>query len=183
MAANVFINQNITGLVGNADTDLTCSFFLESDEMINSVQIIAKNITEEVDVENPIAIFRPNIMTKLHPLGEYLFGRVTLTNITDKSTNASLTFHMLERIDENSYMCKCYYNDINGEIKYAKSDATRILVKSEDFSLYFRIRSQYSSNLSLSYFIGSWYQILENSVLHCRFLGLKAEHSELVLNA
>ncbi|XP_052075617.1 uncharacterized protein LOC127713055 isoform X2 [Mytilus californianus] len=126
LAAKVSINQNITGLLGSNDTHLTCSFFLEKGEQMLSVQINAKNITEDFDnVTMPIAIFIPWKTAKLLPLGTYLSSRVTLTNITTTSTNATMTFHKLKCTDEKDYMCKLYYNDNDSDT----SNVTRILVK------------------------------------------------------
>ncbi|VDI57193.1 Hypothetical predicted protein [Mytilus galloprovincialis] len=130
LAAKVSINQNITGLVGNKDTHLTCFFIKEKSEEFLSVEIIAKNITENFeDGKRPIAIFEPERTAKLHPTGEYLLGRVTLTNITYTSTNATLNFHVLKGTDEKDYMCKYYYKDKLRAFSIAKSKDTRILVK------------------------------------------------------
>ncbi|CAG2222379.1 UBC7 [Mytilus edulis] len=130
LAVKVFINQNITGLLGNTDTHLTCSFFPEKGEQIITLQILAKNITEDFDEkENIIAVFKPKKSAKLNALGEYLVGRVTLTNITNTSNNATLKFHILKCEDNKDYICKLYYNDMEDAIQNVKSDATRILVK------------------------------------------------------
>ncbi|CAC5386238.1 unnamed protein product [Mytilus coruscus] len=123
------MNQNITGLLGNTDTNLTCAFFIEKGEKIISVQIIVKNITEDFGDKNPIAIFKPEEAAKVHTSGNYLLGRVTLTNITATSTNASMTFNELKCIDEKDYMCQLYYNDMEGATLTEKSQTTRILVK------------------------------------------------------
>ncbi|CAG2250200.1 unnamed protein product [Mytilus edulis] len=129
LAATVSINQNITGLHGNTDTFLTCSFFLEKGDDIVSAQIIAKNITEDFDEKNLIAIFKPEKAARLLPAGTYLSSRVTLTNITNTSTNATLTFHVLKFTDEKDYMCKLFYNDMFAVLKIRESEATRISVK------------------------------------------------------
>ncbi|CAC5425226.1 unnamed protein product [Mytilus coruscus] len=66
----------------------------------------------------------------LHPSsGLYLLGRVTLTNITNASTNATLIFHILKCKDEMDYICKYNYYDIDDAVKYEESETTRILVK------------------------------------------------------
>ncbi|CAC5388975.1 unnamed protein product [Mytilus coruscus] len=129
LAAKVSLNQNITGLLGNTDTNLTCSFFLEKGEQILNLQIFSKNLTENFDDKPPIVIFEPEKAAKLLTPGTYLSGRVTLTNITDMSINATLTFHMLKRIDEKYYMCKCYYKNNDRIISDVRSEKSRILVK------------------------------------------------------
>lgn len=130
LVATVSINQNITGILGSTETQLTCSLFNESAIRILSVQIIAKNITESFDdVKRPIAIFRPERAALLHPSGEYLSGRVTLTNITTASTNATITFHKLECTDEKDYMCEYYYINMDASFLSQESEQTRILVK------------------------------------------------------
>lgn len=99
------------GLLGNKDNHLTCSFILEKGEQIVSLLINAKNITEDFDDKYPIVIFKPVKAARLLRLGMYLFGRVTITNITNISTNATLTFNELKCTDEKNYMCKIFYYD------------------------------------------------------------------------
>ncbi|CAC5388970.1 unnamed protein product [Mytilus coruscus] len=129
LAANVSINPNITELLGNKDTDLTCSFFLDKNENIFNVELFAKDISKDFHDKKPIAIFKPDNAAKLHTSGNYLLGRVTLTNITHASTNATLQFHELKYIDEKDYMCKCNVRDTEGAHSVVKSATTRILVK------------------------------------------------------
>lgn len=134
-AAKVSINHNVTGVLGKQGTHLTCSFSLEKGEQIFSVQIIAKNITEDIDEkENTIAVFKPKKEAELKSSGVYLTGRVTLTNIKNSSNNATLKYHVLKSIDEKDYLCKLYYNDMEDAIQNLKSDVTRILVKGMVFS-------------------------------------------------
>lgn len=129
LAAKVSINQNITGLLGNKDTHLTCSFFLEKGEQIFSVHLFAKKITEDFDDNNHIAIFEPEKAARILQPGNYLSRRVTLTNITNISTNATLLFHVLQYTDEKDYMCKFLYYDMVKVIRIRDSDITRISVK------------------------------------------------------
>ncbi|CAC5407992.1 unnamed protein product [Mytilus coruscus] len=129
LASNVSINQNVNGLLGINDTHLTCSFIQEKEVRLLSIEIIAKNMTEDFDDKKPIAIFKPDRAAKLHSSGEYLSGRVTLTNITNTSTNATLKFHKLKCIDEKDYICKYYVIDMDGAVFTARSETTRILVK------------------------------------------------------
>ncbi|CAC5393405.1 unnamed protein product [Mytilus coruscus] len=89
-------------------------------------------MTEDCDDKKPIAIFKPDRAAKLHSSGEYLSGRVTLTNITNKSTSATLKFHKLKCIDEKDYICKYYVIDMDGAVSTAKSETTSILVIGND---------------------------------------------------
>lgn len=127
LSAKVSIDQNITGLVGNTDINLTCSFLLKKGEQILSVHIYAKNKTE-IFYLKPIAIFEPDRGSRLY-LGEDLSGRVTLTNITLTSTNATMTFHMLKCTDEKDYICNLYYYDMDYAVADATSEATRISIQ------------------------------------------------------
>ncbi|CAG2206803.1 unnamed protein product [Mytilus edulis] len=118
------MNQNTTGLLGSNNTHLTCSFFLEKDEQILSVQFNAKNITEDFDDGYIIATFKPEKAART-----YLSDRVTLTNMTNTSTNATLTFNELKFTDEKDYKCKIFYYDKVKDFKLRESEATRISVK------------------------------------------------------
>ncbi|CAG2232323.1 unnamed protein product [Mytilus edulis] len=124
----VSINQNITGLIGNNNTSLTCVFIKEANKRLTGIEVIAKNKTEDFKDGKPIAIFVPNKPAILHLYGQYLTGRVTLTNITSTSTNATLTFKELKCDDERDYLCKYTYKDKYGSISSEKSQPTRISV-------------------------------------------------------
>ncbi|CAC5425228.1 CADM3 [Mytilus coruscus] len=125
LAVKVSITQNFTGFVGKKDTLLTCSFILEKDQSLITVAIIANRGTDNFNYENPIAVFKPETVTKPE---DYLLGRVTLSNITQLSTNATLRFHELECIDEKDYMCTCNYLDRKYVVLKQDSDPTRISI-------------------------------------------------------
>lgn len=103
------------------------------------VELFAKNKTDEFDDVRPIAIFRLDEPAKLISTGKYLNGRVTLTNITSTSTNATLTFHILKCEDEKDYVCKYYYSDMDGAtLPTEMSPPTRLSVHGkDDFTIYF----------------------------------------------
>ncbi|CAC5411551.1 CADM3 [Mytilus coruscus] len=65
----------------------------------------------------------------LPPSGDYLSGRVTLTNITKVSSTATLRFDNLECEDEKDYICTFNYVNEFGVIFIDESEPTRILVK------------------------------------------------------
>lgn len=111
-----------------------CSFSNKAYEQIVVVQFFAKNKTEDFDLKKPIAIFKPDYPAKLLSAGNYLYGRVTLTNMTRTSTNATLTFHVLKCEDEMDYMCTFYYKDIYGAYFSAeKSPPTRISIQGKNY--------------------------------------------------
>ncbi|XP_076105873.1 uncharacterized protein LOC143074208 [Mytilus galloprovincialis] len=127
-AVEISINQNITGLVGNNDTHLTCSFIKDIKIRVINVAIIAKNKNDVSPKKKQVAIFQPDKVAVLPPSGDYLSGRVTLTNITKVSTTATLRFDNLQCEDEKDYMCILYYINDYGAI-HVESEPTRILVK------------------------------------------------------
>lgn len=127
----VFINH----YTENNDTHLTCSIIGENIGPIINIEINAKNKTDDSDNKERIALFTPGKMAVIHPTsGLYLLGRVTLTNITTMSTNATLTFHLLKCIDETDYICTFIYYDTDSAVKTEESPSTRILVKSKNIT-------------------------------------------------
>ncbi|CAC5385987.1 unnamed protein product [Mytilus coruscus] len=129
LSAKVSISQNITGLIGNNDISLTCSFINEPLEQIVRVQFFTKNKTDEFDLRKPTAIFELDKPAKLLLSGNYLNGRVTMTNITSTSTNATLTFHVLKCEDEKDYICQCYHVKEGAYLLPERSPPTRISVQ------------------------------------------------------
>ncbi|VDI84263.1 Hypothetical predicted protein [Mytilus galloprovincialis] len=123
----VSISPNITGLLGNNDISLTCSFTNEAVGLIVRVQFFAKNKTDEFDFTKPIAKFEPDKPARLLLSGIYLNSRVTLTDLKSTSTNATLTFLELKCDDEKDYMCQCVYD--NGAFFLESSPPTRISVE------------------------------------------------------
>lgn len=94
---------------------------------------LQKNITDDFNDNTPTAIFEPEKAAKLLQSRTYLSCRVTLTNIINISTNASLKFQKLKCIDEKEYMCRFFYYDMVKLISLQESEATRISVKSLNF--------------------------------------------------
>ncbi|CAC5425224.1 unnamed protein product [Mytilus coruscus] len=129
LAVNITINQNITGVVGKNDTHLTCSFIKDINQNFINVAIIVINKDGISPQKEPVAIFQPDKVASLPPSGDYLSGRVTLTNITKASTKATLRFDYLECEDEKDYMCTFTYVNEFGVVIIDESEPTRILVK------------------------------------------------------
>lgn len=134
-ASKISIKQTITGDVGNISTHLTCLFTIDMQFDLLYVAIVAKNKQGNFPTTNPIAIFTPGKPAKLFSSGEHLAERVTLTNITNESTNATLTFHTLLCEDENDYICT--YNYIDDVIQTNTSNPTRMLVKGNSLFNFF----------------------------------------------
>lgn len=116
---------------------MTCSFDKENVTQFLNVEIIAKNKTNDILEEKHIAVFTSGNAARLHTSGQYLVGRVTLTNITKTSTKATLTFHILKCKDEMDYFCKFNSFDMDSAVVTEKSESTRIIVKGIDFFKYF----------------------------------------------
>ncbi|CAC5411552.1 unnamed protein product [Mytilus coruscus] len=93
------------------DTHLTCSFIKDINQNFINVDIIARNKNGIFLQKEAVAIFPPAKVAFLTPSGDYLSGRVTLTNITKVSTTATLRFNNLECEDEKDYICTFNYVD------------------------------------------------------------------------
>ncbi|CAC5385985.1 unnamed protein product [Mytilus coruscus] len=129
LAVNISINQNITGLVGKNDTHLTCSFINDNKIHFINAAIIARNKNGTFPKNEPVAVFPRDNVGMLPPSGDYLSGRVTLTNITKLSTTATLRFDILQCEDEKDYICIAYYFNEFGVVITVESEPTRVLVK------------------------------------------------------
>lgn len=135
LAAKVYISQNITGLLGNNYIQLTCSLINAEFERTSSVQFFIKNKTDEFDLTQPIAVFEPSKPSELLSPGNYLNGRVTLTNITELSTNATLIFYVLKCEDEKDYMCTFNYKLLEGGYVSEISSSIKISVQGKNYLL------------------------------------------------
>ncbi|XP_071131767.1 myb-like protein X [Mytilus edulis] len=51
----------------------------------------------------------------MNPSGEYLHGRISMTNITQESTEATLIFNEIKCTDQNQYRCKVTYLNTNND--------------------------------------------------------------------
>lgn len=132
LAPQISINHNITGLVGKNDTHLTCSFTKDINQNFINVAIIPRSKNGIFPINEPVVVFPPDKIAILPPSGNYLSGRVTLTNITKVSTTATLRFDNLQCDDEKDYICTVsYVNDLSVVI-IDESEPTRIFVKGND---------------------------------------------------
>jgi hypothetical protein len=89
----------------------------------------ARNKTSEEYLQ--IATFYPpGGNSEVDLAGGYLTGRVSLTNPSDKSRKAMLTFNKIQCVDDNDYICSISYH-INGNVKETYSSYTNITVTSK----------------------------------------------------
>ena len=134
----VHINGNITELIGINDTEvigindteLKCSFSIESGDLIAAVIFLAHNSTQF----EPIAQFPVynNTSATLTSFGIYIFGNLTLTNITNSSSEAVILFNNLSCIHEREYKCRILVfsnGDYPYETKEFNSNVSSISVK------------------------------------------------------
>lgn len=122
---SVVMRGSEEGLLGSNGTEIKCSYTNENTSQILSVSFMAfkNNISFE-----QIALYNPNNLPKLTDQGQYLKGRVTLTTITESSTEAVLTFNKLMCIDDTFYQCKVIYQDSTG-VQSPTSNSLGISVK------------------------------------------------------
>ena len=128
-ALQIKINTNVTATIGDTNVELSCSYIKDFRETFLYIQMGAKNKTSEEDLK--IATFYPpGGNSEADLTGEYLTGRVSLKNPTDKSRKAILTFNKIQCVDDNDYICSISYH-INGNVKEKYSSYTSITVTSK----------------------------------------------------
>ncbi|CAC5409408.1 unnamed protein product [Mytilus coruscus] len=77
LASNVSINQSIIGLLGTNVTHLTCSFIQSKEARLLSIDITAKNRTEDFEDKKPIAIFKPGKATLIWRISFRIHSKVS----------------------------------------------------------------------------------------------------------
>lgn len=122
---DVDMNDNFTATVGEVG-EINCSFSKENLETIFTVGLHIRNKTTNTFV--PIVTFRPGISVVFTPSGEYLRHRVTVTNITQESTEATLIFNQLSCIDQTQYLCVVAYLNTDNAFDSDRSLPTTINV-------------------------------------------------------
>jgi hypothetical protein len=128
-ALQIKINTNVTATIGDSNVELWCSYIKDGGENLFYIQMEVKNKTSEGDLK--IATFYPpGGNSEADLAGEYLTGRVSLTNPTDESRKAILTFNKIQCVDDNDYICSILYH-INGNVKKKYSSYTSITVTSK----------------------------------------------------
>ena len=124
-ALQIKINTNVTATIGDTNVELWCSYIKDGGDYIYYIKIEARNKTSEQYVQ----------IAKLYPLSnrdaqlvvEYLTDRVSLTNPTNQSRKAILTFNKIQCVDDTDYRCVISY-DRNGfsTMKYTSSSSIRL---------------------------------------------------------
>lgn len=103
------INGSKGGLLGENGTEIECSYTQKNIKQIYFVSFNAFNRKSRSFQE--IAIYSAGGNPELTPVGQYLKGRVTLTQLL---TKAVMTFNKLMCIDDTFYKCKMSYRNVNG---------------------------------------------------------------------
>ena len=128
-ALQIEINTNVTAAIGDTNVELWCSYIKDGGDTIYYIKMEARNKTSEKYVH--LATFYPPGNNKEAVLkGEYLTGRVSLTNPTDESSEAILTFNKIQCVDDTHYNCSISY-DINGMNPTKYTNFTSITVTSK----------------------------------------------------
>ena len=128
-ALQIEINPGVTATIGNTNVELWCSYFKDSGDYIYFIEMKARNKTSEEYLE--IAKFyQPELKREAILTGKYLTGRVSLTNPTDESNKAILTFNKIQCVDDTDYICSISY-DTNGIIHTKYTSFTSITVTSK----------------------------------------------------
>ncbi|CAC5394413.1 unnamed protein product [Mytilus coruscus] len=124
------MNSHITAGIGDSDVELRCQFTTENDDFVNLIHLTARNKT--TDSFYRIVTFYPPHRNKLPSLstsGQYLSGRVSLTNPTGSLNVAIMSYNSVQCEDDTDYGCDVYY-DNNGQLNTMQSDPTTITITS-----------------------------------------------------
>lgn len=128
-ALQIIINPSVDATIGDTHVELSCSYTRDGGDYIYYVQMTARNKTSEEYI--PIATFYPQETNRNAILtGEYLTGRVSLTNPMVDSDKAILTFNEIQCVDDTDYICSVSY-DNNGHMYEIDTDSTSITITSK----------------------------------------------------
>jgi len=123
------INTNVTATIGDTNVELWCSYVKDGGDTIDFIQMEARNKTSEEYLQ--IAKFYlPEFNPQAVLTGEYLTGRVSLTNPTNESRKAILTFNKIQCVDDTDYICVVSY-DRNRISQQKQTISTSITVTSK----------------------------------------------------
>ena len=130
-ALQVKINTKVTATIGDTNVELWCSYIKDGGDHIFYIQMQARNKTSEEYFQ--IATFYPPESNSEADLAvEYLTGRVSLTNPTDESSKAILTFNKIQCVDDTDYICSILHRT-NRIIYTEYTSSTSITVTSKLF--------------------------------------------------
>ena len=128
-ASQIEINTNVTATIGDTNVELWCSYIKDGGDSFFYIKMEARNKTSQKYVH--VATCYPPERNKEAVLtGEYLTGRVSLTNPTNESRKAILTFNKIQCVDDTDYICNISY-DTNGIIHTKYTSFTSITVTSK----------------------------------------------------
>jgi hypothetical protein len=103
-ALQIKINTNVTATIGDTNIELWCSYTNDAGDYISNIKMKARNKTSE-EYLIIAKFYLPERNSDAVLRGEYLNGRVSLTNPTDESSKAILTFNKIQCVDDTDYMC------------------------------------------------------------------------------
>lgn len=106
---SVAIEGSKGGLLGENGTEIRCVYTLGDIIYVSFSTFNKSSLTFEI-----IATYRPDRTPQLNTHGHHLNGRVTLTQITQSSTKAVMTFNKLMCIDDTFYRCQVIYFGSSG---------------------------------------------------------------------
>lgn len=109
LGLTITMNNNIVGVVGPSDVEINCSYVKDTgDELfLISLKAFSKGTYNTIATFSPHNTFPPAFT----PCGQYLENRANLTNPTDGTNTATLTFCQIECEDETDYQCEIKYLD------------------------------------------------------------------------
>ena len=125
-ALQIKINTNVTATIGDTNVELWCSYIKDGGDHIFYMNMQARNKTSE-EYFQIVAFYPPESKSEL--TGEYLTGRVSLTNPTDESSKAILTFNKIQCVDDTDYICSITYRNVIIHMKYTSSTSITVTSK------------------------------------------------------
>jgi hypothetical protein len=128
-ASQIKIITNVNATIGDTNVELWCSYIKDDGDYSIYITMEARNKTSEEYLK--IATFYPpGIIHDAVLTGKYLTGRVSLTNPTNESSKAILTFHKIQCVDDADYLCNISYHT-KGNPKKKSTNSTSITVTSK----------------------------------------------------
>jgi hypothetical protein len=127
-ALQIKINTNVTATIGDTNVKLWCSYIKDDGDYIHLINMEARDKTSE-ETFQIVTFYLPEHNREATLTGKYLTGRVSLTNPTNESRRAILTFNKIQCVDDTDYICSISY-DTNGNVQKKYTSSTSITVTS-----------------------------------------------------
>ena len=127
-ASQIKIITNVTATIGDTNVEWWCSYIEDDGDYNIYITMEARNKTSEEYLQ--IATFYPSRSHDAVLTGKYLTGRVSLTNPTDESSKAILTFHKIQCVDDSDYVCSISFHT-KGKLQTKSTNSTSITVTSK----------------------------------------------------